>query len=250
MKFLSVIAALALMPIPPLLLSIASPARAAEPAQAPLEPFVATYQVFHGGRALGNATMQVVRAEGARWRIDLTMKGSGLMRLTGLNLQQSTVFDTDGRNYRPLSQSMVRRAVFAGRKTTGVYDWNARSARWSGDVKQTRRAPVPLRPGDMSGLLINLAIIRDAAPGMTLRYRFVDDGRARDHAYSVAPATETVQVGDISYDAMRVTRAQDGGEETVLWVAAGVPTPIRILQREDGKDTTDLRLIEYKGAQP
>lgn len=250
MKLFSVIAALALAPIPTLMVSLASPVRAAEPAQAALEPFVATYEVLHGGRALGNATMQVVRADGPRWRIDLTMKGSGLMRLTGLNLQQSTVFDTDGGNYRPLSQAMVRRALFAGKKTTGVYDWNARTARWSGDVKQTRRAPVPLQPGDMSGLLINLAVIRDAAPGRTLRYRFVDDGRARDHIYTVATETETVQVGDISYDAMRVTRAQDGGEETVLWVAAGVPTPIRILQREDGKDTTDLRLIEYKGAQP
>lgn len=250
MKLVSVIAAVALMPIPSLMASPAFPARDAEAAQPALEPFVATYEVFHGGRALGNATMQVVPAGGPRWRIDLTMKGSGLMRLTGLNLQQSTVFDSDGRNYRPLSQAMVRRAVFASRKTTGVYDWNTRSARWSGDVKQTRRAPVPLQDGDMSGLLINLAVIRDAAPGRTLRYRFVDDGRARDHAYTVAPGTETVQVGDISYDAMRVARVQDGAEETVLWVAAGVPTPIRILQREDGRDTTDLRLIEYKGAQP
>src|SRR4026208_186021 len=67
------------------------------PAQpAPLQPFIATYQVFHGGRELGEATMQLVHADGERWRIDLGMKGHGLMRLTGLNLQQSTVFDADG----------------------------------------------------------------------------------------------------------------------------------------------------------
>ena len=38
----------------------------------------------------------------------------------------------------------------------------------------------------MSGLLINLAVIRDAQPGKSLHYRFVDDGRVRDHQYVVA----------------------------------------------------------------
>lgn len=219
-----------------------------------LQPFVATYQVFHEGRELGDATMQLAQLDGApldsrRWRIDLGMKGRGLMRLTGLNLQQSTLFDSNGTNLRPLSQSTVKRAFLSSRKTIGVYDWNARSARWTGDVKKTRSAPIALQDGDMSGLLIDLAVIRDAAPGKTLHYRFVDDGRAREHTWVVAPQTEGISVGELSYDAMRVERTGDGGDQTVLWVAQGVPTPIRILQREDGHDTTDLRLIQYKGAE-
>ena len=32
-----------------------------------------------------------------------------------------------------------------------------------------------------------------------------------------------------------------------FWVASGVPTPIRILQRKDGEDEIDLRLVEYRG---
>ncbi len=227
----------------------ASDASAAE-ASVPraLEPFVANYAVFDGGRALGNATLQVADQGASRWRVDLGLKGSGLMRMTGLNLQQSTVFQAFEGQYRPLSQALVKRVFLANRKTVGTYDWNAGSARWTGDIKETRRRPVPLQPGDMSGLLINLAVIRDARPGQVLRYRFVDDGRVRDHVYQVAPQTEVVQVGDLSYDAMRVERVASntaGSERTVLWVAAGVPTPIRILQREDGQDGTDLRLIEY-----
>ena len=213
-----------------------------------LQPFVATYQVFHDGHQLGDATMQFSQLDSPRWRIDLGMKGRGLMRVTGLNLQQSTLFDSNGANFRPLSQSTVKRAFLSSRKTVGVYDWNARSARWTGDVKKTRTAPVALQDGDMSGLLIDLAVIRDAEPGRTLHYRFVDDGRAREHIWVVAPQTEGISVGDLSYDAMRVERIEDGGDQTVLWVARGVPTPIRILQREDGQDATDLRLIEYKGA--
>jgi len=213
-----------------------------------LQPFVATYQVFHEGHQLGDATMQLSQLDAPRWRIDLGMKGRGLMRVTGLNVQQSTLFDSNGANLRPLTQSTVKRAFLSSKKSVGVYDWNARSARWTGDVKKTRTAPVALQDGDMSGLLIDLAVIRDAEPGRTLHYRFVDDGRARAHTWVVAPQTEGISVGELSYDAMRVERNEDGGDQTILWVARGVPTPIRILQREDGKDATDLRLIEYKGA--
>ena len=213
-----------------------------------LQPFVATYQVFHEGHELGDATMQLSPLDAPRWRIDLGMKGRGLMRVTGLNVQQSTLFDSNGANLRPLSQSTVKRAFLSSKKTVGVYDWNTRSARWTGDVKKTRTAPVALQDGDMSGLLIDLAVIRDAEPGKTLHYRFVDDGRARAHTWVVAPQTEGISVGELSYDAMRVERNEDGGDQTILWVARGVPTPIRILQREDGHDATDLRLIEYKGA--
>lgn len=220
------------------------------PVQRGLQPFVATYQVFHGGHVLGQATLQLVHVDGARWRVDLGMQGRGLVRLTGLNLQQSTLFDTDGTVFRPLAQSTVKHRFFSNRKTVGVYDWNQHSARWTGAVRRDHAGPIALQPGDMSGLLIDLAVIRDAQPGRSLEYRFVDDGRVRQHHWVVAPQTEGITVGDLDYDAMRANRIQDGGDDTILWVAAGVPTPIRILQREDGADATDLRLIQYKGATP
>jgi hypothetical protein len=222
----------------------------AVPASA-LEPFVANYQVFNDGKALGGATMQVVPAgTPSKWRIDLDIRGTkGLAGLANANAQQSTVFDVIDDVYRPLSQSTVRKAIFMGREMTGTYDWATHSAQWTGDVKKKRRAPVPLHEGDMSGLLINLAIVRDAQPGKTLQYRFVDNGRARDHQYSVAQELEGVTVDGMGFNAMRVSRVQGSGDdETVLWVVEGVPTPVRILQRENGADTFDLRLIDYKGA--
>ncbi|WP_342315936.1 DUF3108 domain-containing protein [Lysobacter sp. FW306-1B-D06B] len=227
------------------LVSFAAPASA-------LEPFVANYQIFNEGKPLGEATMQVVPSSApSHWRIDLNMRGTrGLIGLAGANAQQSTVFDVVGSDvYRPLSQSTVRKAVFVGKEITGTYDWASHTARWTGDVKKKRQAPVPLKDGDMSGLLINLAIVRDAQPGKTLQYRFVDNGRARDHLYSVSQELEGVSVDGMGFNAMRVSRVQGGGnDETVLWVVEGVPTPVRILQRENGEDTFDLRLVDYKGA--
>ena len=218
----------------------------AGPAQA-LEPFVANYQVLRGGRTLGEATMQVVRGDAGRWRVDLGMRGTGLIGLAGINAEQSTAFEQVGETYRPLTQSTLRKTLFTRKQTTGTYDWRLLRAHWTGDVKATRRAPVALQAGDMSGLLVNLAVIRDAQPGRALQYRFVDDGRVRDHRYLVAAEPESVAVGEIGYSAMRVTRVHSGSEETVIWVVDGVPTPIRMLQRENGVDTYDLRLVDYKG---
>ncbi len=213
-----------------------------------LEPFVARYDARYHGKPAGNATLQVVRQAPPRWRVDLGIDGEkGMAGVLGLNVQQSTVFESSDTGYRPLSQSTVRKGLFLGRKSTGTYDWTRGSAQWRGDLKKRHQQPVSLQPGDMSGLLINLAIVRDARPGAILRYRFVEGGRVRDHVYQVAAASETVSAGELSYDVLRVARTNGGNDDTVVWVAAGVPTPVRILQREDGEDAVDLHLIEYEG---
>ncbi|WP_425604019.1 DUF3108 domain-containing protein [Luteimonas kalidii] len=219
-----------------------------------LQPFVATYEAWYEGKHAGSATMRLVRDDGAsRWRVDLGVRGDrGFAGIFNLNIEQSTVFDVagDGDVYRPLSQATTRKAaLFFNRRTTGTYDWHTNTARWTGDVSKARRVPVPIAHGDMSGLLINLAVIRDAEPGASLRYRFVDSGRARDYEYRVSAAAESVTVAELSYQALRVERTNGGNDEMILWVADGVPTPVRILQREDGEDAIDLRLVEYRAAQ-
>ena len=227
-----------------------APASAGAETEAPrtLEPFVARYDARYHGKPAGSATLQVVRQTPPRWRVDLVIEGeTGMAGVLGLNVQQSTVFESEAAGYRPISQSTVRKGLFLGRKSTGTYDWTRGSAQWRGDLKPRHQQPVALQPGDMSGLLINLAIIRDARPGAVLRYRFVEGGRVRDHIYQVANATEAVTIGELGYEVLRVARTNGGNDDTVVWVAAGVPTPVRILQREDGEDAVDLQLIEYEG---
>ena len=219
------------------------------PASEPvLQPFVANYLVYKSGKPLGEATMQLVRQQPPRWRVDLVMRGTrGLFGLAGINAEQSTVFDVAGETYRPLTQATVNKTIFTRKQTIGFYDWRSNAARWEGEVDEDHPGPIALETGDMTGLLINLALISDAEPGKTLHYRFVDDGRTRQHTYVVADEIESLSVGNLSYKAMKATRAKDANEETVIWVARNVPTPIRILQRENGEDTYDLRLVEYRG---
>lgn len=230
--------------------STPAPLPAAEEWSAPpLAPFVAIYQAFYRGKEAGDATLRVSHDQDPQWRVDMALRGRrGFASVLGLNIEQSTVFNKDGDAYVPLSQATVKKALFLGKKVTGVYNWQTNTAQWQGDLKKERQLPIPLQAGDQSALLLNLAIMRDARPGKALHYRYVDVGRVRQHDYQAAATTEIVQVGDLSYDALRVYRTNGGKDETILWIANGVPTPVRILQRDDGEDQIDLRLIEYNGA--
>jgi hypothetical protein len=233
-----------------ILLPAFAPATAAEAAGPALQPFIARCEVYRGGDQLGEATLQLVRPNARQWRVDLLMHGTGLLRMAGIKASQSTVFTLAGKTYRPLTQAAVRKVLFTDRQTVGIYDWRSRSARWQGDLKESRREQIALQPGDMTGLLINLAVVRDAEPGKTLRYRFVEDGRAKPHVYVVAEQTESVEVDGMGYSAMRVERIEDENEQTIIWVVKGVPTPVRILQREDGEAQLDLRLTQYREVTP
>jgi len=220
---------------------------------AALAPFVAKYDAYYDGSAAGTATMQMARQPGQRWKIDLNITGSkGRAWLLGLTIEQSTVFDQpeDGL-FRPLSQRQVQGSRLSTKRNSGRYDWQGGHAQWTGDLKPSRLNPIPLQPGDMDGLLINLALTRDAAPGRTLNYRYVDAGRMREHRYRAAARAETVQMAGRSWQALRVERRNDNNDGTVVWIAEGMPVPLRILHIKNGKDEVDLRLIgvEHAGVQ-
>lgn len=213
----------------------------------PLQAFRASYDAHYRGKPAGSARLQLTGAA-TRWEVTLEIEArAGIAGILGLDLRQTTEFESlaDG-GYRPLTQRTERKGLLLGRESSGRYDWAGGRAQWTGDLKKRHRAAVALQPGDMSGLLINLAIVRDARPGAVLRYRFVEGGRVREHVYAVAEAPEQVEIGDLRYSVLRVARSNGGNDDTVVWVAEGVPTPVRILQRENGEDAVDLRLIEYR----
>jgi hypothetical protein len=214
-----------------------------------LAPFEAEYAVHRDGKRFGDARLSLDSGDGVNWRVSLDIAATrGLFGLAGLDARQRTDFQLAGDAFRPLVQHTTREALFLDRTSVGRYDWRSGTARWTGDVSEKRKAAVPLRAGDLSSLLVNLAVVRDARPGADLGYRVVDNGRARDHRYVAAPEKESISVEGIAYNALRIERSDKRDEQTIFWIAEGVPTPIRILQREDGKDVYDLRLVDYRGA--
>lgn len=214
-------------------------ALAAAPALA-IEAFTADYQANYMGME-ANATMSLASAGKGRWEYRIDIGGMGA------ELEQSTVFEIDGDQWRPLKSVDSQRgtsglaAMLVKRKTvTADYDWGRGEARWSGDVKADRAGPVKLREGDLDGMLMNLVLVRDVAAGQPLDYRLVEDGRVKHQTFQVA-GKEAIEVGGKSRQATRVVR-KDGKREIIAWVVDGLPVPARVLQRRDGKDHIDLRL--------
>lgn len=219
--------------------AVALLALASAPASA-IEPFSADYQANYMGME-ATAKMSLASAGKDRWEYRIDIGGMGA------ELQQSTTFEVDGSQWRPLKSVDSQRgtsglaAMLVKRKSvTADYDWNRGQARWSGDVKADRAGPVELKPGDLDGMLMNLVLVRDVTAGKPLDYRLVEDGRVKRQRFQVA-GKESIQVAGKSREATRVVR-RDGSREIVAWVVEGLPVPARVLQRRDGKDHIDLKL--------
>jgi hypothetical protein len=214
-------------------------ALASAPALA-IKPFSADYQANYMGMQ-ATAKMSLASAGKDRWEYRIDIGGMGA------ELEQSTVFEVEGDQWRPIRSVDSQRgtsglaAMLVKRKTvTADYDWQQGEARWTGDVKDDRAGPVKLRAGDLDGMLMNLVLVRDVAAGKPLDYRLVEDGRVRRQRFQVE-GTEQIRVGDKSHAATRVVR-RDGKREIIAWVVDGLPVPARVLQRRDGKDHIDLKL--------
>ena len=208
-----------------------------------VKPFNAKYHANYMGMQ-ASGTMTLAAAGPGRWKYSLDVNGMGAQ------LVQSTVFEDHGGQWRPLSSEDSQQgtgglaAMLVKKKSiTATYDWGSGQARWNGDIKPERAGPVKLQSGDVDGMLLNLALVRDLAAGKPLNYRLVEDGRVRPQQFKVA-GKETVQVGGKPQQATKVVQG-DGDRQLIAWVVDGLPVPARILQRRDGRDHIDLRLQSF-----
>jgi len=213
------------------------------------EPFEADYRAtFMGLQAA--ARMSLSADDGGdqvRWTYQLDITGAGA------RLVQSTTFDMDGGHWRPLQsldsqqgESGLGAMLVKPRTVESVWDWERLEARWSGDIAPERSAPVPLQPGDLDAMLLNLVLVRDVLARQPLTYRLVDDGRAREQRFQRV-GTEEINLGGQTHRAFKVRR-EDGSRAITAWVVDGIPIPVRILQQRRGKDHIDLRLSRWSSA--
>lgn len=202
-----------------------------------IEAFSAQYQATALGMQ-GEGQMAIAPQAGNRWQYSLTIRNQMV------DLSQKTVFDEQNGRLRPLTSNDSSRVLVKKKSVDTVYDWNTSQATWSGDVKPERAGPVKLQPGDMDALLVNLAIVRDVAAGKPLRYRMVENGRAKPMNYQVA-GKEKITIAGKSQEATKVVRT-DGDKQMIVWVVPNMPVPARILQRENGQDSIDLTIKSWR----
>jgi hypothetical protein len=202
-----------------------------------VDAFTAQYQASALGM-LGEGQMSVAAQGNNRWQYSLSIRNQLV------DLSQKTVFDEQNGRLRPLSSSDSSRILVKKKSVDTVYDWSKSQATWTGDIKPDRAGPLKLQPGDMDALLVNLAIVRDVAAGKPLRYRMVENGRAKPMSYQVA-GKEQITVAGKSQEATKLVRT-DGNKQMIVWVVPNMPVPARILQRENGQDSIDLTIKSWR----
>ncbi|SEL76279.1 Protein of unknown function [Pseudoxanthomonas sp. GM95] len=211
-------------------------ALAATPAFA-LDAFTATYQASAMGMQ-GNGQMTLVAQGAGKWKYDMSVRNQLV------NLTQSTTFEDKDGTFRPLSSSDSSMVLVKSKSVKTNYDWSSKQATWSGDIKDNRKGPIALQPGDMDALLVNLAIVRDVHAGKPLNYRMLENGKASPMTYQAA-GKETITVAGKQVSATKVSQT-DGKKQMIVWVVPDMPVPARILQRENGQDSYDLTLTSFK----
>lgn len=198
-----------------------------------VKPFTADYQANYMGMQ-ADGRMTLVAAGDKTWRYNLSISNALA------DLSQTTVFEERGGEWRPLSGTDSTKVLIKKTNKVANYDWSSGMASWSGDMKPDRKGPIKLQAGDLDALLINLALVRDVAAGKPLNYRMVEDGRVKQMRYTVS-GKESIDIGGKSQQATKVV-SSNGDKQTIAWVVEGLPVPARILQREHGEDSIDLRV--------
>jgi hypothetical protein len=215
--------------------AIAVGAIATLPVHAALAPFKAEYSVrYHGIPASARSSLQ---RQGNNWLYVVTIGNAAA------TMSQATVFMERGDFYVPLGGSDRVQYPGGARAVTTRYAWQDRNVRWTGDVKPRRAGPVELQRGDMDGLLVQLALVRDHRAGRTANYRIVENGRARPAGFRRV-GTAPITIGGETVNATRYVQARTG-KTTTVWVAEGVPVPVRITQLEGSKETVRLTLTSW-----
>ncbi len=198
-----------------------------------VKPFVADYEASWKG-VQANAQISLNRGNDNRWNYELSVSNQlGSSR-------QTTVFEEHGGSFRPLSGVDATQVLFKRSQKNATYNWAQREAVWSGDVKADRAGPVKLQEGDLDGMLLNLAIVRDVAAGKPLNYRLVDNGAVSLQNYRNLGKDNVVVAGK-TLPATKVMRSSED-KQVIVWIVDGLPTPARILQRKGGRDELELTL--------
>lgn len=196
-----------------------------------LKPFNATYKATYMGMS-GTGKMSLSQT-GTRYKVILSvdaMLGSA---------SYTSVFDDSGSHWKMVSSADNRKFVGKKINRSGSFDWGKGEARWTGDLKADRQAPIKLQAGDVDPLALDLALVRDVKAGNPLRYRLLENGKAKPMNFTVA-GKETLTVGGKAVSTTKVVR-RDGNDELAVWVADNYPVPVRLRQTDDGA-VTDLKL--------
>jgi hypothetical protein len=232
MKFLFHVVALASLSMPGPLATAAD--------GLPVAPYQARYEVYAAGFSIGEAVVTLSAAGTDAYRMSSDVRPNGLVALfaAGRIREQASGAIRDG----AIRPSQYERLLDTGGKSNHMelrFDWPAGQvqARHNAD-----RATLPLAPGVVDPLSLQLVVMADLRRGRTPgQYSLVEKTQIK--TYQIRnQGEETLETPLGSLRAVRINQYTPGKTRmTTFWVAPELQyLLVRIAQEKDGKE--DLRL--------
>lgn len=227
--------------LPALALCVALPAAGAP------QPFRAEYEVYVDGKAAGESVIELIATVAGHWQHRISATGTrGMAKLARFSTAQTASIDFPEGRPRLLGAEMQSRSLLSDRDLQLEIDWKTAQVRWIGDIAKRAEPHQPLQGQPATGASLNLQLgfdARSARPGQRFDYVLHDRGRQRPMGYEAGEA-ELIEVPAGRFTALPLRgQRPDRQRVTTAWYDPALPpTPVRVLQTEEGKDKYELRL--------
>ncbi|MBL8251149.1 MAG: DUF3108 domain-containing protein [Candidatus Competibacter sp.] len=212
----------------------------------PVKPFRARYEVYGSGFAIGEAVMSLAAAGPNAYQMSTQVRPNGLaaMLVSGQIDERASGEIRDGA-IRPLRYE--RRVETPKKKQTVQlrFDWAAGQLHASDNE---RRATLPLSPGVLDPLSLNLQVMWDLQRGrLPPQYVLADETETKDYQIK-NEGEETLETSVGTLRAARISQAKPGKTRiTTFWFAPDLRyLPVRVLQQKDNKEVLrmEIRAVE------
>jgi hypothetical protein len=230
------LAAAALLALAPMLATAAAP-----------PPYSAQYEVRRNGDRLGTATVNFHRLDNGRYELVSDTVGSeGLAAIAGVSVNERSIIRWDA---VPETVAYDFRQKLGWKSKTRSLQVDSAARRISGTDKDQSFSPA-YEPGVLDRHAVVVALMSDLAGGRTgdLQYRIPDKEGVDTWTYRTA-GSEQLQTPMGAQRALRVERIRESGNgrSTTLWLGAEHNyVPLRILQREPGGETIEMRITSLR----
>ena len=206
----------------------------------PVAPYQARYEVYTSGFSAGEATITLAAAGPGAYRMTSDVQPNGLVALlvSGRIREQVSGQIREG----AIQPDQYERLLETGKKSDHMqlwFDWPAGQVRARNNADQ---ATLPLAPGVVDPLSLQLVVMRDLQRGQTpSQYSLVE--RTEIKTYQIRnQGRETLDTPLGKLNTILINQYTPGKTRmTTFWVAPDLQyLPIRIMQEKKGKE--DLRM--------
>ena len=204
-------------------------------AAAELLPFTASFAITWHGMSAGTAQVQLQRLPDGRWSYQSISTARGLFRLAmPAELHSRSLFTIRDDHIVPEQFTAEDGTSGTGKDQDVRFDWNA--GRATGTAER-RRVDLPLQPGLLDSLSVQVALMHELLSGRTPQhFVLLDKDKIKDYNYT-AQGEETLQtvLGERHTVIFRSSRP-GSADGTWFWCAPDMGyLPLKV-ERREGKN--------------